>query len=171
MSEICNATSSMHPHPLSDSWTYWVHLPNDTNWSLSGYKEILTFNTAEEAILLNDCIGEELIKHCMIFLMKKNINPMWEAPKNRNGGSFSYKISNKNVYKIWKRIYFMLIGKTLVCETIYSKINGITLSPKKNFCILKIWLSDCNHKNPDIIKHIEGLNQNGCLFKKHNPEY
>lgn len=169
MSELL--TTSSQPHNLSDTWVCWVHLPNDNNWEISGYKKIHSFNTIEQAILLNECLGEELLKHCMIFLMKDGINPMWEDNKNRNGGSFSYKVSNKNISKIWKKIYYMVLGKTISNEKVYSNINGITISPKKNFCILKIWLSNCDYKNPDIIQNIEGLNQNGCLFKKHNPEF
>ena len=169
MSEQC-ATSSQ-PHTLSDTWACWAHLPNDNNWDLNGYKKIYTFNTVEDSILLNEHLGEDLLKKCMIFLMKDGINPMWEDSKNRNGGSFSYKVSNKHIHKIWRKMYYMLLGKTISNEKIYSIINGITISPKKNFCILKIWLSSCDNKNPDIIKNIEGLNQNGCLFKKHNPEF
>ena len=165
-----SATSSQ-PHTLSDTWACWAHLPNDNNWDLDGYKKIYTFNTVEDSILLNEHLGEDLLKKCMIFLMKDGINPMWEDSKNRNGGSFSYKVSNKHIHKIWWKMYYMLLGKTISNEKIYSIINGITISPKKNFCILKIWLSSCDNKNPDIIKNIEGLNQNGCLFKKHNPEF
>ena len=33
----------------------------------------------------------------MLFVMRNGINPMWEDPKNKDGGCFSYKISNKNV--------------------------------------------------------------------------
>ena len=52
-----------------------------------------------------------------------------------------------------------------------SCINGITISPKKNFCIIKIWLANCNNQNPDIIDSKVDLNSYGCLFKKHLPTY
>ena len=50
-------------------------------------------------------------------------------------------------------------------------INGITISPKKNFCILKIWLSCSNYQDPSIIQEIPNLSNQGCLFKKHEPEF
>ena len=163
--------NSMQPHYLSDSWAFWVHLPNDNNWDISGYKKLYNFNTAEHAILFNEELGEQIFKHCMIFLMKNDIKPMWEDTNNKEGGCFSYKVSNKNIAKVWKKLFLLLIGKTISTQNIYKKINGITISPKKNFCILKIWLQDCSEKNPSIIQTIEGLNENGCLFKKHNPEF
>ena len=44
--------------------------------------------------------------------------------------------------------------------------------PKKNFCIIKIWMANCSFQNPEIITNeVNGLESQGCLFKKHNPEY
>ena len=48
-----------------------------------------------------------------------------------------------------------------------NNINGITISPKKNFCIIKIWISNCDNTDPNIIKNIDGLFPNECFFKKH----
>ena len=49
------------------------------------------------------------------------------------------------------------------------KVNGITISPKKNFCIIKIWLNNCANQNPETINYsnIEGFTSYGSLFKKH----
>ena len=32
-------------------------------------------------------------------------------------------------------------------------------------------MTNCNHQNPDKITGIRNLKQQGCLFKKHQPEY
>ena len=52
-----------------------------------------------------------------------------------------------------------------------ANITGLTISPKKNFCIIKIWLGDCNNQNPQDITYFNGIDAQGCLFKKHLPEY
>ena len=159
-------------HTLNDKWDLYYHLPHDKQWDLNSYKFIAkNISSLDTLIALNDTIPEKIVKHCMLFVMKNGITPMWEDKQNRNGGSFSYKVSNKSVHKIWKRIYLMLIGKTLTSDKAHRKITGITLSPKKNFCILKIWFTNCDETNPEIIYPIEGINRAGCLFKKHNPEY
>ena len=82
---------------------------------------------------------------------------------------FSYKISNKNVASVWKNLSYTLVGETLTEEkTIRANINGITISPKKNFCIIKIWLATCEYQNPKVIGEIVGgITSQGCLFKKH----
>ena len=51
-------TSAANPteHKLYDKWTLWAHLPHDTNWTFESYIRILTFNTAEEIIMLLETI-------------------------------------------------------------------------------------------------------------------
>jgi len=157
-------------HNLHDHWTLWAHLPHDTNWSVSSYKEILTVNTVEDTLMLFENLPEIIIKNCMLFLMRKGIQPIWEDKQNKSGGCFSYKINNRNVAYSWKNLSYVLLGETLTTKELSKHINGITISPKKNFCIIKIWLSTCDYTNPDIITEIEGLQRHGCLFKKHISE-
>ena len=76
-------------HQLSDKWTLWAHLPHDTDWSMKSYIQIFTFNTIEETIALTKILPEKMIKNCMLFIMREGIHPLWEDPKNRNGGCFS----------------------------------------------------------------------------------
>lgn len=154
-------------YKLMDTWTLWAHLPHDTDWSLESYKKIYEISSIKDALILYENLPETIIKNCMLFLMRKGIKPTWEDPKNCNGGSFSFKINNRFVINSWKNLSYVLLGETLTNPEISDCITGITVSPKKNFCIIKIWLSNCNYNNPDIIKDIEGLSKNGCLFKKH----
>lgn len=154
---------------LYDSWTLWGHLPHDIDWTLKSYNKIMNCTTVEEVIALYETIPDKMINNCMLFLMRKGINPMWEDSKNNKGGCFSYKISNKNVSSVWKKLSYALVGETLSKEkNVRKNINGITISPKKNFCIIKIWLSTCEFQNPSCINEIEGgITSHGCLFKKH----
>jgi len=157
---------------LSDKWVLWAHLPHDTDWSLSSYKNIMEIGTVEGMIALYKVLPEKMVKNCMLFLMRKGVIPMWEDKKNRNGGCFSYKIPNKNVFKVWKMASFSLVGETLSIDEIMSPhINGITISPKKSFCIIKIWVDSCEYQNTDQINSKNGLVPHGCIFKKHKPEY
>ena len=156
-------------HKLSSRWDMYYHLPHNPSWELSSYKRIFSgIETVEQVILLNHTIPENIVKSCMLFVMREGIAPMWEDPKNRSGGCFSFKISNRNVFEVWKNVYYALVGGHLFkSRDLEHKINGITVSPKKNFCILKIWLSDCNTQSPDVIADIHGLMKGGCLFKHH----
>jgi hypothetical protein len=65
-------------------------------------------------------------------------------------------------------MFYLACGESLGLNESYSaNINGITISPKKNFCIIKIWLKDTNHQDPNMIQTIEYLTKNGVMFKTH----
>lgn len=67
-------------HRLNDEWVLWAHLPHDTNWSLTSYKHIYTFTCVEEVISVLEKLPNELVSNCMLFIMRKGINPVWEDP-------------------------------------------------------------------------------------------
>ena len=162
-----------HHHALNGKWNLYYHLPQDKNWDVSSYSTIMSnIDTAEKVISLNESVHDNVIKNCMLFVMREGITPMWEDPRNRNGGCFSYKISNKFVPEVWKQLFYLIVGETLCTDTSLSKhLNGITVSPKKNFCIIKIWLDVSTQQDPSIIENIPNLQKQGCLFKKHEPEF
>ena len=155
-------------HQLVDTWTAYAHLPHDTDWTLNSYKTLLSTKQLEEFIAFNEMLPDVVISKCMLFIMKNDVKPIWEDQYNKNGGCFSYKVSNTNVPQIWKKISYQLIGNNLLrpdCPK-RNNINGITISPKKNFCIIKIWFADCSNKDPETIDYFKGVDAHGCLFKR-----
>ena len=167
-----DSDSSLAPHVLHDKWTLWAHLPHDTDWSVNSYKEIDTLSTMEDAIALCETLPEKMVKNCMLFLMREGISPTWEDPKNRQGGCFSFKVANKSVFSTWKNLSYVLVGETLSNNhKMLSNINGITISPKRAFCIVKVWLSNCTVQSPAKLTEVPGLSTHGCIFKRHKPEY
>jgi hypothetical protein len=160
-------------YDLLGKWNLYYHLPQDKNWDIASYKLIVDeISRADQLVALVEQMPANVIRFCMLFVMRKGITPMWEDPKNRNGGCFSYKVANKQVVDVWKTLMYALCGETLCVHSKYSHlINGITISPKKNFCIVKIWLTDCSIQDSNIIIPIANLTKQGCLFKKHEPEF
>lgn len=173
MATVSNSVKTIEFHRLEHKWNLWAHLPQDPDWTLASYKNIYQFKTIEETIGITEMLPHDLVKNCMLFIMKDGITPMWEDSKNRNGGCFSYKVSNKNVFETWRDLTYILIGESLSSNAMFvNSISGITISPKKNFCIVKIWMTNCNHQNPiSITNDMKYLSPQGCLFKKHTPEF
>jgi len=174
MSDLTTPSSKIQePRKLSSKWVLWAHLPHDTDWTINSYKPIYTFTTIEDAIAITETLPDALIKNCMLFIMKDGIKPMWEDPQNKNGGCFSYKISNKIVCSAWKHLTYAIVGNTVSKKMSFvDDVTGITISPKKNFCIMKIWMKGISNQNPGLVTtKIDGVSEHGCLFKKHSPEY
>jgi hypothetical protein len=160
-------------HNLSDKWVLFAHLPHDTDWGINSYKKISTMATVEQAIAVTETLPPILIENCMLFLMRDGIKPIWEDPKNRNGGCFSYKVLNKNVHEVWKGLSYSTVGNTVSSQIAFvNNITGITISPKKNFCIVKIWLTNCVFQNPTVVTtEVKWIVSQGCIFTKFTPEY
>ena len=82
-------------HSLSDTWILWAHLPHDTDWSIRSYTKIYEFNTLEQAVTITEMLPPKLIVNCMLFLMRKGINPIWEQePMNmlaKNNQLYAHK--------------------------------------------------------------------------------
>ncbi len=164
-----NIEKDISRHALKHKWNLWAHLPQDSDWTSKSYKLIYNFKTIEDTIAITESTPDPLIKSCMLFVMKDGINPVWEDPKNRNGGCFSYKVSNKNVCDVWRELNYVLVGESIGNNSSFVKcVTGITISPKKNFCIIKIWMTNCENINPTVVtSEVKGLISQGCLFKKH----
>jgi len=161
---------------LNNDWTCWIHYQNDNDWTLESYKLISKFSYLQEIVIFIENLHETIIKKTMVFFMKDAILPLWETEDNINGGCFSYKISNINIVNIFKTLLYKIIGNTLtIDETIMTNINGVSISPKKNFCIIKIWMKKVcfdnfdplSNKDPFDIHKIFNIEEQICVFKQH----
>tara|TARA_X000000368_G_C22901250_1_gene654188 strand:+ start:389 stop:910 length:522 start_codon:yes stop_codon:yes gene_type:complete len=168
-SSAMETISSVSFHSLSDKWVLWAHLPHDTDWSLKSYIKIMRFDNLENLLMLQRAIPEKMVKNCMLFMMKSGINPTWEDPKNKDGGCFSFKISNKNVYDCWNQLLIGLVNNNISKnDKFLDKITGVTISPKKTFCIIKVWMESVQYQSVMMMEKIEFMNVHGCIFKRHN---
>lgn len=181
----------MTNYELNDNWTLWLHMPNDIDWSINSYKKVYKMDTLHKLICINEKLDETIVTNCMLFIMKNNIKPIWEDENNNKGGCFSYKIPNNLVYKVWKTMVYLLLGNTLCDAEILENITGISISPKKSFCIIKLWLSNTekvkehiiynfinssiNNENIDIdpfnLSKLCNIDKQICIFKKHKLLY
>ena len=72
-----------------------------------------------------------------------------EDVNNKDGGYWSFKIDKDEAQNVWFKLCSFTIGECICCNTMESlQVNGISISPKKNFCIIKIWNN--NYKKEDI---------------------
>ncbi len=155
-------------HMLNNCWTLWAHLPTVSDWSLKSYIPIMDIDSVEKLLSLNGIIEDKVITNCMLFLMKNKIKPLWEDPRNKQGGSISFKVSNSDVVAVWKKLSMLVCGETIsTCDGFINDITGLTISPKKSFCIIKIWLETTKFEDNISIVDIDGIKKDEYIFKKH----
>lgn len=148
--------------PLFSRFTCWFHNPNDTNWEPNSYQEILNFSTIEEFWTLHNSIHPEMIENGMFFIVKEGILPIWEDENNVDGGCISFKIEKKNVYDEWENLLIHYISGNLD-----SKINGVSISPKTNFNIIKLWLNKVVDQSTYEFPETLTLGNKSIIFRPH----
>ena len=169
MSTVTCTMDKVKYHTLNDVWTLWAHLPHDTDWSIDSYKRIIDINSIEAILEIKNVIPDIMIQNCMIFCMRQNILPTWEDPLNRDGGSFSFKINNSDIYDVWNELMTTLMSEMLIKDEILNQsINGIT-SLEKNFCILKIWMRNIDTQNVKLFNLPSSVDTKSTILK-HIPE-
>lgn len=136
---------------LNDVWCLYFHDPYDSNWTNESYKLLGTLSTVEEFWQHNICLKNDSNKG-MFFVMRDYVFPCWDDPYNIEGGCLSIKVLKESVADFWEDISMKLLGETLLKEAHRDKwnvVNGVSTSPKKHFCIIKIWVKDSSLDNKD----------------------
>ena len=148
--------------PLFSRFTCWFHNPNDTNWEPNSYQEILNFSTVEEFWTLHKTIHPEMIENGMFFIVKEGILPIWEDENNVDGGCISFKIEKQYVYDEWENLLIHYISGGLD-----TRINGVSISPKTNFNIIKLWLNQVVDQSTYEFPETLSLGNKSIIFRPH----
>ena len=137
---------------LNDVWNVYFHDPFDTNWTTTSYVLLSTISTVEES--WNNLFQmQKQIQKGIFFIMREYVFPCWDDSNNIKGGCLSIKILKEHVSEFWEDLAIKLLGETLLKKEHshhWNKINGISCSPKKHFCIIKLWLADDSISNKDF---------------------
>lgn len=137
---------------LNDVWTFYFHDPYDSNWKNESYKLLGTISTVEEFWQHHEQVKNDVSKG-IFFLMRDYVFPCWDDPANLEGGCLSIKVLKEVVSEFWEDICMKILGETLLLKEHSEKwnlVNGISISPKKHFCIIKIWVKDHTLNNKEM---------------------
>ena len=152
---------------LQKKWILWNHKLNDKSWSNDSYKNIFEYKNLYDLRIYFDNLDILQLQNSMYFIMRDGIFPTWEDKNNKNGCCASFKVLSNDILETWK-----LLLQNILCENIhkniqkYNNINGISISPKKEFNIIKIWFK-CKIKNIDDYLNIDNkyINTKNVLIK------
>ena len=127
---------------LNDIWSFYFHDPHDHNWDLKSYTFIKNISTVNDFIEIL-YVFKQLLNNGMFFIMREHITPRWEDDNNITGGCFSFKIGKHILHDKILEICSQILGETLgKTDKLSMNINGISISPKRNYYIVRIWIKD-----------------------------
>jgi hypothetical protein len=135
----------------SGSWTLYFHASDDTKWNLASFTKVGTVSTWRDFWSLMEGLRQETIADGMFFMMHDPIPPLWENHQNIRGGSYSIRIQKRDASEIYVTYAIAAMMQNMTKDP-SNNINGISISPKKGFNILKLWNIDAaKFKSPEDI--------------------
>lgn len=151
---------------INDLWTLYFHDPYDTDWTYSSYVRICDISDINTFKNISHYLDNNLSKG-MFFIFREGIFPSWDDESNINGGFLSFKILKKESLNFWLDICSKLLLDEIVSDMdsldIYD-INGVSISPKKDFCIFKLWFKTNNKENLKFI-NISEKHKKNSIYK------
>lgn len=169
MTEYQSLDITEKEYKLSNKYTLWFHHIDDTSFEDSSFTNIYeNIDSIKKFIVLLNNIP--IITSGMFFFMKHNYFP--KLNKYKDGGLWTFKVSKKNANESWENICSSFIGNTLMKNVDDMKsIIGISISPKINNCIIKIWNINKNKTNTNLISdEIPLIHPNDACYK-HNRSF
>ena len=156
---------------LRNKYVLWRHDVYTKKWDINSYTKLCTISTVADFWKMFYTIIKLDTKFVHYFLMKENVEPTWEDPKNRNGGICSFRIEYIRSMEMWEQICSMMACDVLIDDM--DDITGTSYSPKNNWTIIKIWNSDCNNDistslSSDIKKDYPNIS---IKYRMNKPEY
>ncbi len=163
-------TKTYNEKKLKNKWVLWFHKVDDDDWSENSYMKVYDIETYEDVMFIFREIPN--ITSGMFFIMKKGIFPKFEDPQNQNGGYWSLRITKKDSFDTWQKLlYYLCVDRLTKDERHADLINGITISPKINNCIFKIWNRDFKAMKMNSLRSdIENVNLEDLFYLKHNSD-
>ena len=150
---------------LDDTWTLWFHDPADADWTNSSYTQVAAISSANNFWAVHSLVGDK-IRLGMFFLMREHVFPCWDDPNNLNGGSLSMKVSNDAAHSFWETLCARMLSETLVRGDDAGRcVNGLSVTPKNNFCVFKLWIAQDAPQDPAAYNVPDVVGQ--ILFRSH----
>lgn len=165
---------------LENAWCFW-HDKFIAGLSTAEYEASLhrlcTFNTVQDfwKCFNNLPSVEKLRSKSSFHLMKEGISPLWEDPKNADGGFWTVRIKKEDTAIVWKELVLALIGEQFEpAITNGDDICGLTVSIRHNDDIVRLWNKNAACNPSGLLSRLKELLPNvevRTAFYKANREH
>lgn len=156
---------NIHSDIPTGSWTLYFHSPEETKWTLNTFISLGSMKTWNDFWNIIDALKAESLSEGMFFLMRDPSPPLWESHQNIRGGCYSFRCQKKEAHDIYlNHIIASMLGQ--ISNNSDNRINGISISPKRNFNIVKIWNTEAQKFNSplNIVTGISSISENDIMY-------
>jgi hypothetical protein len=149
--------------PNGQKWSLYFHDTENKKWTLDTYKKITTIGTWRQFYEMINAIDYELWSRGMFFFMRDPVPPLWENAANIRGGNYSMRIGGNLMIDVFTKYAIACIIDEATAPT--NIIQGISMTPKKGFFVIKIWNKDSTKfNNPDELIVLDSSLKPGAII-------
>jgi len=162
--------AALPTHPIgSGPWTLYFHESDDKSWGADSYKKIHGAASWEGLGTLLREMGPTRIMGGVLKIMRGDTSPLWENKVNIRGGAYCIKVPRRVAVEVFTRYVAAAAAECATTDPAANPIVGVTISPKKGFCIIKLWNTDAvKHKNAaDVAILHEDVRTGEILYRPH----
>jgi len=159
----------MEKYKINSKWCMWYHSIKDDKWTKDSYKKIINISNLLDYYFLQKNFEKQHLQNGMFFIMREDIFPTWEDPDNREGCCISFKIPGHVLVQQWNSLLNRVLTEDILKDKDRSNdINGISIAPKKEFNIVKLWLRSHNENYTEFLKEYKPFyTKEKSLIRKH----
>ena len=137
----------------SGSWTLYFHSPEESKWTLTTFTSLGSMKTWKDFWSIMDSLGSEAFNEGMFFIMRDPIPPLWENHQNIRGGYYSFRCQKRDASDSYIN-HIIAAMTTQLTKNVTNQINGISISPKRGFNIVKVWnQTSVQHNKPSDLQY------------------
>jgi len=147
------------------SWTLYFHSPEETKWTMNTFVKLGPMKTWHQFWTMMELLKTDSFSEGMFFMMRDPAPPLWESHHHIRGGCYSFRCQKKDTNDVYLNyiIASMLNGVMVNPE---NTVNGITISPKRGFNIIKVWNTDAKrfHHPGDLQTSIANIRESEVIY-------
>ncbi len=146
-------------------WTLYFHSPEETKWTLNTFINLGSMTTWRDFWSIMEVLKTDSLSDGMFFMMRDPSPPLWESHQNIRGGCYSFRCQKKDASDIYLN-YMIACMLGNISDDTSNKINGLSISPKRGFNIIKIWNTDAQKYNvsSDINTTFTQVSENEIIY-------
>jgi hypothetical protein len=122
------------------SWTLYFHSPDETKWTLNTFISLGAMKTWRDFWMVMDGLQMDYLSNGMFFMMRDPSPPLWESHHHIRGGCYSFRCQSTDAPDIYVNHIIAVMLNHLTDPA--NQINGLSISPKRGFNIIKAWNSN-----------------------------
>jgi hypothetical protein len=145
------------------SWTLYFHSPEETKWTLHTFLSLGSMKTWRDFWAVMESLNTEYLPDGAFFLMNDPAPPLWENHQNIRGGCYSFRCQKRDAADLYLNYMIAAMIQKLSVNP-DNKINGLSISLKRGFNVIKIWNTNGKYHSPSDLESFTTIQESDIIY-------